>query len=184
MNSKEFLRKHKIVSVHPSSGELILERGNLKNFFASQQSYIGTARVRIICVLGESKSGKSLMTNLLIQRYQCEGEDWLDNLVCDVNSDRGRRLLGKATTDQSEEGVYLWPKLFYPTKKSTDKHGEVQSVVCILYVIHRPRQPTRTAAADLSKGKVLERFVATACSRVVEVVEKHSRRVGHAYLAN
>lgn len=75
---KRFLRYYKIASLHPSSEQLILERDNLEKLLASLRSK-GDTPVRINCVLGDNKSGKSLVTNLLIEYYNFEGIEGLDN---------------------------------------------------------------------------------------------------------
>lgn len=167
-----------------------MERRNLENFLQTVRSTpyaekISDAPIGLISVLGDAQSGKSLVTNVLIQYYQCEGLGWLDTLVDDINNnnsnDLSRRILGKVTTEQSEEGVYLWPEPL----PQTDPNGSddvdsdigeiVRSVILVLYVVHRPNTRHK------NNVKLLEHFVAVACSRVLEIVQDQTRRVSEKY---
>lgn len=181
----------RIVSLCETTGRLKLEVDNLRHLLpevihlakSSTQSEetrdsISDAPLKIVCVMGGEKCGKSILTNLLIQHQQCQGQGgWLGSFVEKVNgsssTDQGyfRRELGKETVSgcYREEGVYLWPELFLQTGTGFNE-DYVQAIVLVLYTIHSLGSPE-------DRLRLMEQAMVLVSSRIIEIVMENSNQV-------
>ncbi len=133
--------------------------------------------VAMVAVIGPKGSGKSFLTNVIIQYLKQEGEGgWMSSLMTQngfaegfsfgsISSGKFYDPKSEASCGRSTSGVYLWPEPFLIMKT-----GGGKVVVWVMHVHHVQGDSKENLA-------VLERFLMLTCSRIMEIKWENDKEV-------
>lgn len=174
----ELLRHSKIVTIHNECARPKVD--NLKKILEAVDGtkFQNDIPVAMVAVIGPKGSGKSFITNFLIQYLKQGGEGgWMSSLITQKGFAEGFSF-GSTSSEKfyepdpkeeassgSTSGVYLWPEPFLITKT-----GERKLVVWVLHVHSVQDDSEENLAA-------LERFLMLTCSRIMEIKWKNDDEV-------